>query len=602
MRENISNLIGLLTHSERKRLLIISLCLMAASLSDVLGVALIMPFMAVVARPELLESIGVLKAVGDVIKLESETEFLIFLGLCVVGALLFATAVKVAATFMQIRFVCMREFSISQRLVRLYLGHGYDWYLDKNTSQLGRKVLSEVSNVINGTLVFFMTLILHFSSVILFIGLLLWVDLLLTLCVISAVTLIYGTLYLLSHRKLLATSRSRNASNEERFKAINEMFGGIKDVKINGLEFLYLNRFKTAAHEYASAMAYAQCLIQLPRFALELLAFSAIMLVVLWNLTTKGDMLNALPVITVYAFAGYRLLPALQGLYAALAQLRFTSSQLQALATDLKPWSKEVIESSDEGSTNHSFQSYNVNGLTYHYPGQNDPVLSNISISIPKNSVIGIAGFSGSGKTTFADILSGLLTPSSGTLSLVDPNGVETIRNKKNAVNIGYVSQRAYLSDTSIIGNVAFGVPEDQVDHGLVEFACNAAQLGDLIRAQSDLYSSSVGEDGGKFSGGERQRIAIARALYRRPDLLILDEATSALDNVTEQALMRDMQKIFPQTTTVIIAHRLNTLQACDKIYVFAEGRIEASGSFQELSEESLIFRALLTKKSNVNY
>ena len=224
-----------------------------------------------------------------------------------VGALLFATAVKVAATFMQIRFVCMREFSISQRLVRLYLGHGYDWYLDKNTSQLGRKVLSEVSNVINGTLVFFMTLILHFSSVILFIGLLLWVDLLLTLCVISAVTLIYGTLYLLSHRKLLATSRSRNASNEERFKAINEMFGGIKDVKINGLEFLYLNRFKTAAHEYASAMAYAQCLIQLPRFALELLAFSAIMLVVLWNLTTKGDMLNALPVITVYAFAGYRL-------------------------------------------------------------------------------------------------------------------------------------------------------------------------------------------------------------------------------------------------------------------------------------------------------
>jgi ABC-type multidrug transport system fused ATPase/permease subunit len=299
----------------------------------------------------------------------------------------------------------------------------------------------------------------------------------------------------------------------------------------------------------------------------------------------------------VYAFAGYRLLPALQTIYNQLSMIRYHGELLKSLNDDLRVLSATSLALPPASQVNAPRRNFRQNiqfsNVQFSYPGASQPALNTINLTIPFRSRVGIVGASGSGKTTAMDVLLGLLLPQSGSLVLDDqPLSMGDLSGWQR--NLGYVPQHIYLTDESIAGNIAFGVPQEEIDMEAVLRAAKIANLHDFVMTELPLgYSTLVGERGVRLSGGQRQRIGIARSLYHDPEVLILDEATSALDNLTERAVMDAINNLHNQKTIVMVAHRLTTVMSCDCIYLLDHGKAVASGTYEQLLEENARFKAM---------
>jgi ABC-type multidrug transport system fused ATPase/permease subunit len=330
----------------------------------------------------------------------------------------------------------------------------------------------------------------------------------------------------------------------------------------------------------------------MPRFVLEVIAFGGMLLVVLYLMAQSSSFAGALPIIALYAFAGYRLMPALQQIYGAVTQLKFAGPALNALHTDLMELSP--VESYDEVVDPVPLNKcIELKNIVYQYPNANAPALNGINLNIPARSTVGLVGSTGSGKTTTVDLILCLLQPCAGTLC-IDGQVVNASNRLQWQKSIGYVPQQIYLADDTLSANIAFGFAPEMVDQRAVERAAKIANLHDFVIQNMPLgYGTKVGERGVRLSGGQRQRIGIARALYNNPSVLILDEATSALDNLTEQAVMEAVHNLSHSITIILIAHRLTTVRECDQIYLLENGVVKANGSFEELLEKSDQFRAM---------
>jgi ABC-type multidrug transport system fused ATPase/permease subunit len=302
-----------------------------------------------------------------------------------------------------------------------------------------------------------------------------------------------------------------------------------------------------------------------------------------------GSFNSALPVISLYVFAGYRLMPALQQIYSSFTQLTFVGPSLDKLTSDIKNL-KPFNENQDKGvlSLNKAITLKNIH---YEYPNASRTALKNINLSILAKSTVGIVGATGSGKTTTVDIILGLLEPQKGALE-VDGKVITQHNSRSWQRSIGYVPQHIYLSDDTIAANIAFGVEPHDIDLIAVEKAAKIANLHNfLIDELPEQYQTTIGERGVRLSGGQRQRIGIARALYYNPNILILDEATSALDSQTEKAVMDAVNNLRKDITIIIIAHRLATIKKCDKIFLLEKGQIKNEGTFEELKNVNENFR-----------
>ncbi|MAD94168.1 MAG: hypothetical protein CML33_01575 [Rhodobacteraceae bacterium] len=316
------------------------------------------------------------------------------------------------------------------------------------------------------------------------------------------------------------------------------------------------------------------------------------MLATLYLMTKSGSFANALPVIALYAFAGYRLMPALQQIYQAVTQLSFAAPALDALLKEVRslglpsplnarikplPLTKQI----------------QFRQVTYCYPNAQHPALKSMDLTIPARSTVGLVGATGSGKTTTVDVILGLLEPQEGFLT-VDGEPITAKNRLQWQRTIGYVPQHIYLADDSVVANIAFGENGEDVDQQAVERAARIANLHEFV--VNDLpqgYSTAVGERGVRLSGGQRQRIGIARALYHSPRVLVLDEATSALDSITEKTVMDRVTKLGQDITIILIAHRLSTVRQCDQIYLLDRGEVKASGTYDELTTTSRQFAAM---------
>lgn len=316
------------------------------------------------------------------------------------------------------------------------------------------------------------------------------------------------------------------------------------------------------------------------------------LLVVLYLLDKRGGIAGALPIITLYAFAGYRLLPALQQIYSSFTQLRFVGPAVDALHKDLSGVQAPIHEP-DQLAPLPLKEAIKFTQVSYCYPNAACPVLKGLNLTIPARSKVGFVGSTGSGKTTAVDLILGLLEPQEGDLK-VDEQPITAANSRRWQRSIGYVPQHIYLADDSVIANIAFGLVAEDVDHQAVERAAKIANLHEFV--MNDLpqgYATEIGERGVRLSGGQRQRIGIARALYHNPQVLILDEATSALDNLTEQAVMEAVNNLGHHITTILVAHRLSTVKACDIIFLLEKGELKAQGTFNELMDDHETFRAL---------
>jgi len=413
----------------------------------------------------------------------------------------------------------------------------------------------------------------------------------LALTVGLTLSLAYGLIYKFNRNFINRLGHEHLKANKMRFTTVGDAFGAAKEIKIGGLEQPYLERFAKPAKTYAQHEASLAILKQLPRYALEIVVFGGMLLVIIYLMSQRGTFANAVPIIALYTLAGYRLMPTLQSIYVSITALRFVGPALDSLYNDLKnlkPFKQIHGQSSLQLN-----DAITLKHIYYNYPNASRTALKDINLVIPANSIVGLVGVTGSGKTTMVDVILGLLEPQQGTLE-VDSKVISKDNRSAWQSAIGYVPQQIYLADDTVAANIAFGTDFKNINQEAVERAAKIANLHEfVINELPKQYQTTVGERGVRLSGGQRQRIGIARALYHNPQLLVLDEATSALDNRTEQDVMETLYSLSKNITTILIAHRLNTVKKCDTIFFLQNGELKEQGSFDKLIKTNSQFREM---------
>ena len=590
--EKFRKFLYLLTPQERKRASLLLIMITIMALLDMIGVASILPFMAVLTNPSLIETnllLNKLFEASSFFGVESIKQFLFFLGVIVFIILLISLAFKALTTYAQIRFVQMREYSIGKRLVEGYLHQPYSWFLNRHSADLGKTILSEVSHVIGLGVNPLMELIAKSMVTIALITLLVLTDPKLALIVGFSIGGTYGVIFFFTRSYLNQIGNIRLKNNNLRFKAVSEAFGAVKEIKVGALEKIYVKRYSDSAVTYAQNQASASVIGLLPRFILEAIAFGGILLVILYLIAKTGTFNDALPILSLYVYAGYRLMPALQQIYSSSSQLTFVGASIDKLYSDIKSLnSHKSIQKEGALFLN---KKITLKNIYYSYPNTSRVALKNLNISVLANTTVGLVGATGSGKTTTVDIILGLLIAQKGTLE-VDDKIISKQKIRAWQKSIGYVPQSIYLSDDTIAANIAFGIDPKEMNLKAIKRASKIANLHKFIMNElPKKYQTIIGERGVRLSGGQRQRIGIARALYHNPKILILDEATSALDNQTEKAVMDAVNNLNKSITIILIAHRLSTVKKCDKIFILENGKIKNQGTFKELIKINKDFR-----------
>ena len=592
MRRSFADLWALLNGRERRRFAVLVAMTCVAGLLDALGIASLLPFLALVANPGMVETNPALSWLSGALGDPAPNDLLAAVGILVLVAVAVGLTARAAAFYALTRFVRMRELTLGRQLLARYLARPYAWFLGRHSADLGKSLLSEVQQVVAGPFDAAIRLIANAVVALFIVLVLVAVD---PYAALGA-ALIVGGAYAIVSRLLLGRipqlGRERIRANRQRFQVTHEALGGIKDVKILDLERTYLARFVEPASRLARIQARVTITGEMPRYVLEGTAFAAMILFVIWLLRGEdGSLESALPALGAYAFAGVRLFPAMQDIFRATTRLRFGAPALSALREELSGPAPLPPEA-QEGPPMPLRDRLTIEDVSFAYPGAEGTALSELSLEIEAGSVVGIVGSTGAGKSTLVDLILGLLEPDEGEIAadgVVLRGGV--LRRWRRS--IGYVPQTIFLTDDTVAANVAFGLAPEEIDMDRVAEAVRQAQLDEVVAALPGGLMTPVGERGARLSGGQRQRVGIARALYRRPPVLVFDEATSALDTVTEKALMHTIGALAGERTIVMIAHRLSSVRQADRIFLLENGRLAAAGRYGELVERSAAFRRL---------
>ena len=591
--KNLKKLYFLLNNQERIHAFKIVLVMLIMAIIEMAGIASVLPFITLLANPDIVETNIIVKKIFNFTKyygVENIFQFNIVMGVFVFLILIFSIFFKALTAYIQFSFVEMREYSISKRLVESYLSQPYFWFLSRHSSDLGKTVLSEVQAVINGYLKPFMDLIAKSFVIIAIMYLLFLTDSNLTFFIFFYIGTAYLLIYLWLRNKLKKHGEIRSKENQSRFKILSDAFEAIKEIKIGGLEHRYLELYKNSANNFARSKVYAQIFRQLPKYFLEAISFGGVILLILYLILKKGNLNESLPIISLYVFAGYRLLPSVQSVYASISNIIFFKSALDNIITELRNVKKYKLKKNNN-EMNLKDKIF-LENICFQYPNMNKNILNNINIKFPAKSITGLIGLTGSGKTTIIDIVLGLLEPQKGSI-IIDTEIINTNNYQTWQKLIGYVPQNINLIDDSVISNIAFGEQSNvDIDIERVIKVSKIAQLHNFILNNlPNQYQTKVGERGVKLSGGQRQRIGIARALYHNPKVLVLDEATSALDDETEKKIMDSIKNLSKSLTVIMVAHRKNTIKYCDLIYKINNGQVDNYGTFEDLFQKKTNFK-----------
>src|SRR3990167_2321105 len=571
------------------------------ALLEIIGIAFVMPFMALIIQPSLVLQHEKVKFIYTYFNFSSVHAFLIFLGVAVFLVLLIGNAASALTLAIMLRVGYMRRYTLAYKLLTNYFRLPYSYFLDKNSSTLSKNLLQEVERIVGGVLIPGILAFAKLIAIVLILVLLFYVNPMVAFFITFVIGGIYTIIFLSLRKRLHSIGKKLTEESELLFKASYECFGGIKEIKLYNNEKFFLDNFSKPSYLIATYVAQSNIYPQLPRYALETVAFGGIILItiILLALNAHGD--SIIPLLSVYAFAGYRLMPAVQTVFVSLSQARLNLAAIDLLYNDMFEKEKEMKVTSSKETTALTFNdSIALKNICFKYQSSANNILDNLSLEIKKNSIIGFAGSTGAGKTTLVDIILGLLQPYQGEL-LIDGQVIDGYNLGAWQKLLAYVPQHIFISDDTVINNIAFGRGENNHTGLLaVEKAAKAASIHDFIINELPYgYNTVLGERGIRLSGGQRQRIGIARALYNEPEVIILDEATSALDGITEDTIMETIYNLSVKKTIIIIAHRLSTLMNCHKIFILEKGRIVDEGNYNELSENCSLFRqmAKLTKE-----
>ncbi len=594
MIEVYQKIFALLDRQERVQFWLLTGAMVLVAFMEVIGISAVLMLLNVLSNPAVIHSNAALSLIYTRLGFSSDFEFMLGLSLVVLLVVMFGLAIKAGGTYAAIRFAAMRGYTVSARLLGAYLNQPYAWFLDKNSSEVAKNVLVEVDGLVSRVIAPALRLLASGLMVLAIVGLLMFVDPLVTLLSAGLLGISYAAVYLTLRERLRRVGEEMMHAFAERFRSAQEAMGGIKDVKLLGLEDSYIETYEAAAKKSARAQAAISVVSDLPRFALEAITFGTLLaLVLLLLLRSGGSIAEIVPVLGVFAFSVMRLLPALQQIYHALASIRGARTALDTVVSDYtsSPRRPDVDQPAIEPLR--LDQALDLSGVSFSYSTAGRPAVRGLNMRVSARTTVGIVGGTGAGKTTLVDLMLGLLTPAEGVIS-VDGTAVSPANLRAWQKTLGYVPQSIFLTDDTIAANIAFGVPKDRIDMAAVERAARTAALHDFVSTELPKgYDTIVGERGVRLSGGQRQRIGIARALYRDPTLLIMDEATSALDNITERVVMEAVQNVRADKTIILIAHRLSTVRTCDTIFLMEHGRVVAQGTYDELVSGNETFRKM---------
>ncbi len=624
MLETARKIAVLFDESERLRVAGLVAAAVATGLIETASVASIMPFMAVVADPTVIERNELLAALHSLVGAETLSGFLVVLGLLVLAALVVANGFIAGTIWLTQRFVWSKHHQLSTRLFSRYLHQPYTYFLARNTAHLSKNLLNEVAVVARGVLVPSLEVVVRSVVTLFLMGFLVYVDPLLALVSGVVLAAAYAALWTQVREEQGRIGREQVDTNSDRYKIAAEAFGGIKELKVLGREEKMVGRFARVSERYSGITVKHEMAARIPRYLMETVAFGGILLIVIYLLASREGIGEALPVVSAFVLAGYKLMPSLQAIFAGFTTIRFNSAALDDLHVDLteapvgwraggmpgvdarertgrfdrppsSPWS--VVEE-DAAVELPLEEELVLDAVTYRYPDSDAPALREVTVRVGRGEMVALVGPTGSGKTTLVDLILGLLDVGEGAIR-VDGEPLSGERLARWRATVGYVPQEIFLSDESVTMNIALGLEPGAVDGELVRWAADVAGIRDFVEGLPRGFETVVGERGVRLSGGQRQRIGIARAIYARPRVLVLDEATSALDGETEAEVTASIRALEPRPTIVWIAHRLRTIRDCDRIYVLEEGRVVARGTYDELASSDERFRQLGRLDSN---
>jgi ABC-type multidrug transport system fused ATPase/permease subunit len=588
------------TRKEQKQTVLALLVMAIAAIAQTVMIGSVLPFLSALSDPAKIHEDLALSSLYKAMGLETDFTFVIALGILTVAVIVMASLIQFLRVLVVARFIFMRVHDLSTRLARSYFKRDYDYFLTRNSADISKRILAETTEVMNSFMVPATELVSGSLVSLSILALLLTVEPTVTIVGACLFTSIYVVIYLLVGKKVSALGHERVKANKERFIAVNEAFNGIKDVKVTGKEDVFFQRLLNASYSLMMTQSKNRVLSESPRTLIQMVFFASVVLACLLliepsNFDVQGasPLASIIPTLGLFALAGQKLIPEMQRAYAAITKIAYAGGAIRNVyeEMDLSLLDGYVEKTVSKMGFHDSIELADV---SYHYTGSETGGLKHISTRIRKGEKIGIVGGTGAGKTTFVDVLLGLLVPSSGSVKV---DGIPIAENDARAAwqaGIGYVPQSSFILDASLAENIAFGESLDEIDWEKMKDAARIAQIDTFIETQTqDGYMTPAGDRGTALSGGQRQRIALARALYRGADVLVLDEATSALDPATENEIMSAIEAL-PETITVImIAHRLETVKPCDRLLVLKDGKLVEEGSFDKLAQKGGVFSKL---------
>ena len=568
MLSSLKQLWQILSPLDKRKVIYVFILVMGMAFIESAGVISIMPFLAVLSNPNVVESNSYLNQLYDFTGAANKQNFILYLGFLSLFIVVCSTIFKIVTQYAVNRFASLQRHYFSTRLLKTYLQQNYEFFIQRNSATLAKNILSEVDQLIWTMILPALTLMSYGVVLLSMVGILLLYDPLMAIATAFVLGLFYASIYMLVRKKLTQIGQEFTQANKERYQTCQEALAGIKDVMINNAEHGYIKQFEESSRVFARHIATRETLGQVPLNVIETVGYGCLIGLAMLLVVSGKAVSHILPVLGLYGFAAYRMLPAAQNMYRAISQIKFSEQVLSVLKPEFA-LEKDELKHIEKDSTQYlKFEhSIRLENISFAYPNRMEsPILNNFSLEVKKNASLGIVGKSGSGKSTLMDIMLGLLFPQQGKVYIDDVElTADNITQWRDLV--GYVPQNIYLADKSIAENIAFGVAKIDIDLKRVELVARQAQIDDFIQSQLPLgYHTIVGERGVMLSGGQRQRIGIARALYKNPQVLFMDEATSALDTETEQTVNEAIQSLNGKMTMVIIAHRESAVANCDQI------------------------------------
>ena len=564
----------LLSRPQRRRAGLLFALMLLGMVLETLGVGLIIPAIAFIADTDLASNFPAFTPVLDLLGRPAQSSLMFWGMVLLVVVFAVKTAFLSYLMWFQAQYTGDIQVDLSQRLFTGYLRQPYTFHLQRNSAELNRNISSEVS-LFASSIASALLIITEGLVVIGVVGLLVAVQPLgavLVAVILGLALLVYQAFI---RRRVARWGEARQVHETLRIQHLLQGLGAVKDLKVLGREREFLAQF----HEHNAGSSYInrrqQTFLQLPRLWLEMLAVVGLATIVLVMLAQRAAPAAILPTIAVFAAAAFRVLPSATRMLSSVQNVRYCLPVLDVLVREFRML--QALELPRRGERLRFERALVLDAVQFRYPATDAPAVRGVTIEVLRGSTVGFIGKTGAGKSTLVDVLLGLLEPTAGAVRV---DGVDVRTNIRGWQDqIGYVPQTIYLTDDTLRRNVAFGLPSAEIDEAAAWRALEAAQMAEFVRELPEGLDTVVGERGVRLSGGQRQRVGIARALYHDPAVLVLDEATSSLDTVTERDLMAAIRELHGTKTIVIVAHRLTTVEHCDRVYRLERGLVVDQGT-----------------------